>query len=148
MSKITVISPKFSQADNLWNITKISQSGQSVGGQTEGYNCNRQIFLKFERYVFQVHHLLYISINLKYSVKNAFPQSNRSRTSQNQIRAKRAFSSWAGTRVRKAAPPFRQSTCPRLYARREMIRRRKLKLIRHLFKETVMILISLIKKVF
>ena len=37
---MTVISPKFSQADNLWNIIKISQSGQSVGGQTEGYNCS------------------------------------------------------------------------------------------------------------
>ena len=36
---MTIMSPKFPQADNLWNITKISQSGQSVGGQTEGYNC-------------------------------------------------------------------------------------------------------------
>ena len=51
MSNITVISPKFSQADNLWNITKISQNGQSVGGQSEGYNCTLNFQLTLKAYL-------------------------------------------------------------------------------------------------
>ena len=39
MSKIAVFEQSFSKPDNLWNIVKISQSGQSVGGQTEGNDC-------------------------------------------------------------------------------------------------------------
>ena len=40
MSKVAVFEQSFSEPDNLWNIVKISQSGQSVGGQTEGNDCN------------------------------------------------------------------------------------------------------------
>ena len=35
---------RFSQAgNNFWNIVRFSQSGQSVGGQTEKYYCNLEL---------------------------------------------------------------------------------------------------------
>ena len=40
VSKIVVVAQSFHKPDNLWNIVKICQSGQSVGGLTEGYNSS------------------------------------------------------------------------------------------------------------
>ena len=47
VTKIVVFAQSFSKPDNLWNIVKISQSGQSVGGQTEGNDCKFSLDSKY-----------------------------------------------------------------------------------------------------